>query len=295
MLRALSFLLASRCWPAASLPAAARAAGRTRCRRERSRRRPGHAKVAVLLPLTGPNAGLGRDLLRAVQLALGPDGPQPDVQDTRAPRPAPRSRRRLRWPRATCIIVGPLTAPETAAAAAVAQRHPDPRLHVGPAAGAARRMAARASRRSSRSRGWCRRLSRAGKTRVAAVLPDNCFGDALADGLSGRPRWWATRRPRSGATRRGARQRSTRRCATCPTMRTAGAGARPGRQADPLRGHAARNHRRQPPPFDALLLAESGPALQPVAAPLPSYGISRRRAGRRAGAPGRATRPISAG
>ncbi len=43
---------------------------------------PSSLQVAVLLPLTGANAALGRDLRQAVQLALGPDGPQPDFRDT---------------------------------------------------------------------------------------------------------------------------------------------------------------------------------------------------------------------
>ena len=110
---------------------------------------PSTRRIAVLLPLTGQNAPLGQDLLRAVQLALGSDGPQPDVLDTGGTPTGATSAAQKAVANGDAVIVGPLTAPETAAAAAVAPnipilRSPRTATRGGPASGRS------ASRHSSR-------------------------------------------------------------------------------------------------------------------------------------------------
>ena len=85
---------------------------------------PSTRRIAMLLPLTGQNAALGQDLLRAVQLALGSDGPQPDVLDTGGTPAGATSAAQRAVANGDAVIVGPLTAPETAAAAAVATNIP---------------------------------------------------------------------------------------------------------------------------------------------------------------------------
>ena len=110
-------------------------------------------KVAVLLPLTGPNAALGTELRQAVQLALGVDGPQLDVRDTAGTPTGATAAAQAALADGDGMILGPLTAPETAAAGRRGHHGADPGLHLGPPAGAAWRVWRWASRRSSRWRG----------------------------------------------------------------------------------------------------------------------------------------------
>lgn len=232
-------------------------------------------KIAVLLPLSGQNAALGRDLLRAVQLALGPDGPQPDVQDTGGTPTGATLATRAAVAAGDVVIVGPLTAQETAATAA--------------AAGTIPVLAFTSDRQQGRPGVWAlgitpqqqvgrlvQALSRAGKVRVAAVLPDNGFGSALADGLNrsasqdGDPVPVVRRYP----TGRPAALDSALRDISDVADRT-NAAQQPDPAAALLNSPTAQTFSRDanPPPFDALLLAESGPSLQPLSAALPKYGL----------------------
>ena len=96
-------------------------------------------KVAVLLPLTGPNAALGQDLLRAVQLALGPSGPQPDVQDTGGTPTGATAAAQAAIAAGDAVIVGPLTAGRRPPPPPPWPNGiPDPCLYLGPPTGAAR-------------------------------------------------------------------------------------------------------------------------------------------------------------
>ena len=229
-------------------------------------------KIAVLLPLTGPNAALGHDLLRAVQLALGTDGPQPDVQDTGGTPTGATLAAQAAVRAGDAVIVGPLTGPETAAAAAVAGSVPI--------------LAFTSDRNQGRPGVWplgitpqqqvdrlVRALSQAGKTNIAAVLPDNIFGNALAEGLA------------RSAANVGDPPPTIRRY---PTGRTAALDAalrdvsdfehRGGATtaADPLADTPTpvTPEPAGPPPFNALLLAEGGAGLQATAGSLAKYGIT---------------------
>ncbi len=239
---------------------------------------PVSQKIGVLVPLTGPNAGLGRDLLRAVQLALGPNGPQLDVQDTGGTPTGATNAAQAAVRAGDGIIVGPLTAPETAAAASVATSIPI--------------LAFTSDRQQGRPGVWAlgitpqqqvarlvQALSLQSKTRVAAVLPDNSFGNALADGLTRAAtvvadpppaikRYPDGRQPALDAALRDVSDYANRRVP--PDQPAAGSDALPGSPAAPL----AEQPLLSPPPFDALLLAESGAALGRVAATLPGYGIT---------------------
>ncbi|WP_083747795.1 penicillin-binding protein activator [Teichococcus deserti] len=85
---------------------------------------PPRAKVAVLLPLTGPQAGLGQPLLNAAQLALFEQG-DPSFEflprDTGGSPAGAASAARTAIQDGARVIVGPLTAQETAAVAGVAR------------------------------------------------------------------------------------------------------------------------------------------------------------------------------
>ncbi len=227
---------------------------------------PSARRIAVLVPLTGQNAGLGHDLLQAVKLALGTEGPQPDVLDTGSTPAGATVAARTAIANGDVVIVGPLTSAETTAAAAVAVGTP--------------MLAFTSDRTQGRPGVWAlgitpqeqverlvQALSRAGKHQIAAVLPSNAFGEALADGLT------------TAAAQIGVPPPAIRRY---PTGRTAALDAalrdvadhehRGGALASPTDPVAAPQDT-PPPPFDALLLAEAGPALQAASASLQRYDI----------------------
>lgn len=143
--------------------------------------RPGTPAVAILLPLTGPQADLGQNMLRAAQLSYA--GPM-DVRDTLGTPDGAAAAAQAAVAAGGKIILGPLTSGETAA--------------VAPAATAAHVpvLAFTSDPAQARPGIWVlgitpdqqvRRLVAAvaaeGKTRFAAVVPDNPLGRALAAGL----------------------------------------------------------------------------------------------------------------
>nr|WP_232476934.1 penicillin-binding protein activator [Roseomonas sp. KE0001] len=85
---------------------------------------PQRAKVGLLLPLTGQNAALGQSLLNATQLALFEQG-GPGVEflprDTGGTPQGAAAAARTAMDEGARLLVGPLTGPETAAAAGAAR------------------------------------------------------------------------------------------------------------------------------------------------------------------------------
>lgn len=218
-------------------------------------------KVAVLVPLTGSNAGLGRDLLHAIQLALGDDGSQLDIQDTGGT-PAGASLAAQAALRAQdAVIVGPLTAPETAAAAAVAAGIPI--------------LAFTSDRQQGRPGVWAlgitpqqqvarlvQTMAQRGHTAVAAVLPANAFGEALADGVASAAAAVGAPPPQVRRYPNGRMPALDKAIADLSDYAHRGATADP---ADPALTPSV------PPPFDVLLLGESGPALRSVTVSIAKY------------------------
>jgi ABC-type branched-subunit amino acid transport system substrate-binding protein len=228
-------------------------------------------RVAILLPMTGPQAALGRAMLQAAQLALGKDGPQLDVQDTGGTPTGATNATRNAVAAQDSLIIGPLTAPETAAAAAVAMGVPI--------------LAFTSDGQQARPAVWTmgiepeqqverlmQVLAAHGKTRVVAVLPDNIFGNALATGL-GRGASQFSQPPSIRRYMTGSRAglEQALRDATGYDERRGAIEARAkaakdagGDDADAAAA-AIRAETPPPPNFDALLLAESGPLLQATA------------------------------
>ncbi len=244
---------------------------------------PGHA-VAALLPLSGPRADLGTALRNAAQLALdAPGAPTLDVRDTGGtPDGAARAAREAIAAGAG-LIIGPLTAAETAAVAPIAQ-------------GAGVSMLAFTNDPAQARPGvWTlgitplqqvRRLVGAGqadgRSRFAGLLPDTDFGRAMADALQ-----QATQS--AGLPPPNVRQYGAGMAAITAAMRdVSGYADRRGPLDARIRAARARNDadgRREaaelsrqgvpPPPFDALLLADTGEPLAEIATLLPYYDISR--------------------
>jgi branched-chain amino acid transport system substrate-binding protein len=235
--------------------------------------RPGGAsRVAILLPLTGPSAPLAQGMLNAAQLALGTNGPQLDVRDTHGTPDGAAQAAAASVDSHDMLIIGPLTSPETAAAAAAAHGIPmlaftsDPQqarpgvwvLGITPEQQVTRLVQA---------------LKRDGKTRVAAALPDNPFGTALADGLSTATTALSEPAPiiRRYATGQFGMLDSALRDLAGRPAQAAPQTAIPG-------GPASETAAPPPPPsalsFDALLLGENGANLRSAAAVLPTYGLT---------------------
>nr|WP_259330851.1 penicillin-binding protein activator [Acetobacter pasteurianus] len=149
----------------------------------------GSHKIGVLLPLSGPNAGLGHELLAGAQLAVGtnastdPTGLQLDVHDTAAAGGASGA--------ATAavsagdgLLLGPLTSGDTAVAAPAAQSAGIPVL------------AFTSDISQARSGVWIMGITpedqvqrlveqarQDGRRKFAALLPNNPLGHALGNGL----------------------------------------------------------------------------------------------------------------
>jgi branched-chain amino acid transport system substrate-binding protein len=241
-------------------------------------------KVAILLPLTGPLADRGRDLLQAAQLATqNGAGPMLDVMDTGGTPAGAAAAAQSAITAGDSLILGPLTSAETASVAPVARGANIPVLAytndssqsqpgvwilgITPAQQIRRLMAAAQAQ---------------GKTQFAALLPGTDFGRAMAAGLtkaveaSGLPP--ATIRMHSPGmasinaaakdlsdyvNRRGpidAKIKAARALSTSQGRQEAQALAR-----TPI----------PPPPFNALLLADTGEALQEITAVLPYYDVDR--------------------
>ncbi len=232
-------------------------------------------RVAILLPLTGQNAGLGQDLLKAAQLALGDNGPALDPRDTGSTPESAANAARAAVAARDEIIIGPLTSAETAAAAAVANGTP--------------MLAFTSDLTQARPGVWTmgitadqqvRHLVEAtqaqGKSHFAAALPDNPFGTALADALTRAAtdagnappaiRRYAGGFANANAALRDLSDYANRRGGLDARIKEARAGGdADGRReaADIAREPVA------PAPFDALLITD--PGLGPL---LPGYDIA---------------------
>ena len=234
---------------------------------------PSSRRIAVLLPLTGSNAPLGQDLLRAVQLALGSEGPQPDVLDTAGTPSGAAAAAQRAVANGDAVIVGPLTAGETAAAASGAAGIPI--------------LALTSDRNQGRPGVWAlgitpqqqvarlvQALSRAGKTQIAAVLPSNIFGDALENGLVNAAAQAGDGTPQIRRYPVGRTAALDAALLDVSDFRNRSALAEPPAPADPLLATAPPPaDAAPPPPFSALLLAESGSALQSATAAVQKYRI----------------------
>ena len=251
-------------------------------------------RVAILVPLTGPNAEVGRALLQAAQLSLGQPGAPPlDQQDTHGTPEGAAAAARMALEAGAGIILGPLTAPETAAAAPIARAAGIPMLaFTSDAAQAQPGVWALGITPQQQVRRLVLAVQAENKNRFAAILPPNPFGDALAAGLQASandpqivraPATFAgytaaLKTVSNYATRRGAIEADQR------TARAAVIDAAKMDQADPTRKdaiEAARNSQSElgkreipPPPVDALLIAATGDLLGQVVPLLAFYDVA---------------------
>lgn len=244
---------------------------------------PRSNRVGLLLPLTGVNAPLGQAMLKSAQLALdAPGAPGLDAQDTGD---APGGGVRAAQAAITAgdgILIGPLTSTETAQAAPVALAASVPMLSftsdVAQAQPGVWVMGVTPEQQVRRLVAAARGDNR---SRIAALLPDNALGRAMADGLrracqdAGLPAPvismhgesmesvnTAMRSLSDFADRRGAIEEKVKdaKASQDPAVRDTAQGL----SQAPI----------PPPPFDALLLGDTGVGLQEVISTLAYYDVS---------------------
>ncbi len=144
------------------------------------------SQVAALLPLSGSNAAVGQAMLQAVQLALAAPGSPPlDAEDTGGTPEGAASAARAAIGKGAGLFIGPLTAGETGAVAPIAQAANIPMLALTSDASLARPgIWTLGITPGQQVRTLVRAVQAEGKTRLAAVLPQGAFGNALTDGLT---------------------------------------------------------------------------------------------------------------
>ncbi len=263
---------------------------------------PGH-RVSILLPLTGPNADVGQALLRAAQLSLSQPGSPPlDARDTAGTPAGAADAARAALAGGAGIILGPLTAAETGAVAPLAVAAGVPVLaFTSDVTKAQPGVWTLGITPGQQVRRLVLAVRAEGKTRLAAVVPSNPFGDALASGMTAAAAEASLPPPRveryansfpgltaslktvaDYASRRGAieaRQRAAHAAPPDPNAAADPAATSPG-AADTLPGAAAMPpgaaampDAPPPPPIDALLLGASGPVLGKAGPLLTFYDI----------------------
>lgn len=240
--------------------------------------------AAILLPMTGPRADLGQVLLQAAQLALADNtGPELDVLDTQGTPSGAAAAAQTAIANRDSVILGPLTSGETAAVAPIAKAAGVPVLAFtnDPA--------------QSQPGVWplgvtpnqqIRRLVASavaqGKSQFAALLPDSDFGRAMAAALNGATqdanlsaptiRMHTTGMPAITDAVRDVSDYADRRGPLDAKVREDRAkGTLEGRREA---AELVKTTPIPPPPFNVLLLADTGEALQEVAAMLPYYDVS---------------------
>jgi branched-chain amino acid transport system substrate-binding protein len=238
--------------------------------------------VAILLPLTGPRADVGQSMLQAAQLALAdPSAPPLIPEDTGGTAAGASAAVRGALAQGAGLILGPLTAAETEAVAPAATASGVPVLAFTNTAAAARSgvwaLGITPGQQVRRLLGYAQEQ---GRGTVAALLPESEFGHAMAQALI------------AAAGQRGLAP---------PEIRFHGAGmsaisgaarqiADYDRRWGPIqqqikeaRAQGTPEGRREaerltrtsipPPPFDALLLGDTGDALAELASVLGYYYV----------------------
>jgi ABC-type branched-subunit amino acid transport system substrate-binding protein len=242
----------------------------------------GPRAVALLLPLTGPNAAVATVMQQAAQLAAASPGAPPlDIRDTGGDPARAADAARAAIAAGDPLILGPLTAEETTAVASVSVPANIPVLSfssdptvaapgiwtLGLTPGQQLRRLVAAARDE-------------GRKRIAALLPSGPFGDALETALN------------EAASDAGL---------DSPTIRRGGGSAESADQAlqdltgfqahradvesriQAMRNSTDPSDREQaavlaaepppPPPFDTLVLGANGDALRRLADLLPRYDV----------------------
>ncbi len=238
--------------------------------------------IALLLPLTGPRADVGQPMLQAAQLALAdPSAPPLIPEDTGGTAAGAMSAVRGALAQGAGLILGPLTAAETEAVAPAATAAGVPVLAFTNTTAAARPgvwpLGITPGQQVRRLLAYAQEQ---GRGQVAALLPESQFGHAMAEAL-------IAAAEQRGLPQPDIRFHGTGMSAISSAVRQLSAyEQRWGpvqRQIKEARAQGTPEGRREaerltrtsvpPPPFDALLLGDTGDALAELASVLPYYFV----------------------
>ncbi len=245
---------------------------------------PAGQKVALLVPLSGARADIGQALQRGAQLALdNPNGPPLDVKDTGGTPDGAAAAAKAAIAEGAGLILGPLTSPETAAVAPIARAANVAVLAFTNDPGQARpgvwTLGITPGQQVRRLVAACIAQN---KSQFAGLLPDNGFGHAMGQalvqatastgGASPHVRYYSPGMPAINAATRDISDYANRRGPIDARVHAARLEGTPeGRQqAQELAKSAI-----PPPPFNALLLADTGESLAEIASLLPYYDVDR--------------------
>lgn len=240
--------------------------------------------MALLVPRTGPLAERGQVLLQATQLALqDTDGLTLDVLDTAGTPQGAAAAAQAAVSHGDGIMLGPLTSAETAAVTPIVKQAGMPVLaFTNDGARAQPGVWVLGITPDQQVRRLVTAAQAQGKSTFAALLPSTDFGRAMGSALSSVVLSGGLQPPRiqthgtgmSAITSavRDISDYANRRGPIDAKIRAARAlGTSDGRkQAQELTKTPI-----PPPPFDALLLADTGDDLQEIAAVLPYYDVDR--------------------
>lgn len=246
----------------------------------------GGTRVVILAPLSGERAGIGQALVQAARIALETEGAPPfDQQDTAGTAEGAASAARAAIAAGAGIILGPLSAAETAAVAPIARAAGVPVLaFTNDATQGQPGVWPLGITPGQQAQRLAIALQAQGKGRLAGLLPENEFGKALAAGLTQAAASLGLPEPRIrhyapgagvGALNPLVRDMSDYASRRGPIEAEARA-ARSSGTADGRRRASEIGRRGVPAaPFDALMLADGGESLEFIASLLAYYDADR--------------------
>ncbi len=240
------------------------------------------APVGILLPLSGQHADIAQAMLNAAQLALAePGSPQLLHQDTGGTPAGAAAAARTVLAQGARLVLGPLTAPETAAATPVTQAAGVPVLAFTNDPAVARPgVWTLGITPGQQVRQLVQAGTRQGRTRFAALLPDNALGRLMAQALTEATQAASLSPPSIRFHAEGmasitssARALSDYNARWGPTEQQIREARATGTREGLRKAAALRKSVPPPPPFDALLLGDTGVALEEAAAMLAYYVV----------------------
>jgi branched-chain amino acid transport system substrate-binding protein len=243
----------------------------------------GPPHVALLLPMSGPQAALGAAMLKAAQMAMAPPGsPVLDVKDTQSDASHATQAAQQAIAAGDVMILGPLTADETVAVAGVSQPAGISVLaFTSDPAAASVGVWTLGLTPSEQMRRLVLAARDDGRQQIAAVLPQGALGDALQTALSDAATEANMAPPNIVRSEPGV-------AGFIDALKTvSNYASRHGEvtahikalqdETDPAARQQAASLAAQPaqgPPFDALLLGESGPTLEAASGDMAAYDIT---------------------
>jgi branched-chain amino acid transport system substrate-binding protein len=239
--------------------------------------------VAILLPLSGTGAERGQSMLKAAQLALdAPGAPPLDARDTGGTPDGAATAAREAIAAGAGLILGPLTSSETAAVAPAAKQAGVPVLaFTNDAAQAQPGVWTLGITPLQQVRRVVGAAQAKGSGRFAGLLPDNDFGRAMSVALQQATssldlpppsiRQYARGMASVNAAVRDISDYANRGGGIDARIRAAR--ARGDAEAKQEAAELSRSRNIAPPPFDALLLADTGEPLAEIASLLSYYDV----------------------